>query len=798
MADTTLAHFRIIRKLGGGGMGVVYEAEDVRLSRRVALKFLPENLVGDSKAKQRFLREAQAASCLNHPNICTIHEVDEHDGKPFIVMELLEGQDLKTRISTGPLKLDEILDIGLQVADGLDAAHSKGIVHRDIKPANVVITPRGQVKILDFGLAKFIEQRTRELEAELELTMDGTIPGTWTYMSPEQVRGEELDSRSDLFSLGIVLYEMATGKKPFVANNRVLIMDAILKQKPASPLRLNPTLPAEFESIVGKALEKKRETRYQTAAEMRENLRQLKRETESGLTKSGAARKATLVPRLSSDTFQGIGRRTNYLLLGITGFLIAALTATTAALMKSRRAHAAVLRPTIAVLPFQNVGGNKDLDYLRYGLADEIATLLTYVPSLDVRPLESSEKYTASDAQNAGAQLHVATVLTGHYINAGSQLQVTLQAIDSKTNHLIWQSVIAAASADLTSLEDKLLFQIRQGLVPRLGASFEALATGTRPQNPEAYDLYLRSTAIAHDPVPNKEAIVFLEAAVKLDDSYAQAWDALGNRYYYDAAYSDGGALAYQRSNEALEHAIKLDPNLIDAAANLTTNRVAWGELDKAADAEALVKRRPNSADAHFTVAYVYRYAGLSEAAAQECDTAFALDRGNYTLRSCAFAFLELGKTAKAMEYLQLDAGSDFSKNLIPAILLREGHFAEAKSAAQHMSKDAPWYGALVQTCLTRPSDLPQMVEQDKGGLMSERDPEMKYHQASILAFCGQKQMAMTLLRDAVEHNYCASSALQADPLWAKVRDTLEFAEVQSLASQCQTRFLTALTTAGH
>jgi TolB-like protein len=465
--------------------------------------------------------------------------------------------------------------------------------------------------------------------------------------------------------------------------------------------------------------------------------------------------------------------------------------------MKSHRARAAVLRPTIAVLPFQNVGGDKDLDYLRYGLADEIASLLTYVPSLEVRPLESSEKYTASDAQNAGSQLHVATVLTGHYMSAGSQLQVTLQAIDSKTNHLIWQNVIAAASADLTSLQDKLLFQIRQGLVPRLGASYEALATGTRPQNPEAYDLYLRSAAIAHDPVPNKEAIVFLEAAVKLDDSYAQAWDALGNRYYYDAAYSDGGALAYQRSNEALERAIKLDPNLINAVANLTTNRVAWGELDKAADAEALVKRRPNSADAHFTVAYVYRYAGLSEAAAQECDTALALDRG-YNLRSCAFAFLELGKTAKAMEYLQLDAGSDFAKNLIPAILLREGHSAEAKSAAHDMSKDAPWYGVLVQTCLTRPVDLPPVVEEDKGGLMSERDPEMKYHQASILAFCGQKQMAMTLLRDAVEHNYCASSALQADPLWAKVRDSSEFAEVQSLASQCQTRFLAALTTTGH
>ena len=793
----TLAHFRVIRKLGGGGMGVVFEAEDLRLSRRVALKLLPENLVGDDKAKQRFLREARAASCLNHPNICTIHEVDEHDGKPFIVMELVEGEDLKSRIRSNPLSQEEVLDIGAQIADGLEAAHSKGIVHRDIKPANIVVTSIGQAKILDFGLAKFIEQRTRELEG-LELTVDGTVPGTWTYMSPEQIRSEELDSRSDLFSLGVVLYEMATGKKPFEAANRVLVMDAILKQKPVSPLQLNSTLPAEFEHIVGKALEKKRENRYQSAAEMRDDLRELKRETESGARKSSGTRKSGLISRLPSATFQGTGRRTHYILLGITSLLLVALVATIAAFMRSRRANAAVVRPTIAVLPFQNVGGDKDIDYLRIGLADEVATMLTYVPSVEVRPLEMSQRYTPSELQKAAADLHVAAVLTGHYMNAGSQLQVTLQAVDSRTNHLIWQSMVTAASADLTSLQDKLLSQIHEGLVPRLGASFEAVSAGTRPRNAGAYDLYLRSTALARDPLPNKDAIVFLQAAVKLDDSYAQAWNALGKRYYYDAAYSNGGDLAYQQSMEALERAIRLDPNSIDAAANLTAVRVAGGQLDKAADAETLVKRRPDSAEAHFTVAYVYRYAGLLEAAAQECNAARALDRGDYNLRSCAFAFLELGKPAEALEYVQLDAGSDFAKNIVPAILLREGRLAEAKSATQHMSKDAPWYATLLQTCLNHPSDMPQAVEESKAGLMSERDPEIRYFQASILAYCGQKSMATTLLRSAIERNYCASSALQADPLWAKMRDSLEFEELQALANRCQTRFLAALTTSTH
>jgi serine/threonine protein kinase len=805
MIGKDCGHYRVVRKLGSGGMGVVYEAEDLKLGRRVALKFISEDLASNPKTRQRFLREARAACLLNHPNICTIHEIEEHEKQTFIVMELLEGESLKQRIQGRPMPIEEVLDLGVQIASALDAAHSKGIIHRDIKPANVVVTPQGHAKILDFGLAKvtarggsgIANQEGASSGFEDSLTVLGAVPGTAEYMSPEQTCSEEVDTRSDLFSFGVVLYEMATGRKPFVGDNVVTMLAAILNQKPASPLTINPALPQGFEHILGKALEKKREARYQSAAELRNDLQQLKRETESGLATAGIGMSG-LIPGLSSRTFQRTSWYRSYLVLGIVGFLIAALVATTAALVKIRHRQAASLPNTIAVLPFQNVSGDKNSDFLRIALADEIATMLTYIPSIEIRPTEASQKLAAGDdPQKAGQELHVSTILTGHYMEEGGRLRVTLEAIDVRSDHVVWQGMVTSGAHDLTSLQDQILSQVRQGLVPRFGISTSLSQAGTRPKNPEAYDLYLRSTAIPHDPAPNKEAIAVLEAAVKLDPNYAPVWDALGRRYYYDAAYSDGGDAAYQHSNTALERALQLDPNLVSAAATLTANHIEWGQLDKAAEAEALVKRRPDSSEAHFTVAYAYRYAGLLEASAHECDAALALDPGNFTFRSCAFAFLELGKTEKALQYIHLDARSEFASNLLPGVYLREGKIADAKLASQRMSKNPAWYGSLLQACLER-SDIAAARRANQAALMAERDPEMKYYQASLLAFCGQGTMAMRLLRSAIEQNYCASSALQADPLWARVRDNPEFAELQSLATRCQESFLAALTAPEH
>src|SRR5213596_4268216 len=489
MIGQTISHYRIIGKLGGGGMGVVYEAEDVRLGRHVAIKFIPENLMADKKSMERFEREARAASQLNHPSICTIHEVEDHNGYPFIVMEKLEGESLKQRIHGKAMELDQLLEIAVQVADALSASHGKGIIHRDIKPANIFITKDGQTKVLDFGLAKLLRNGgpTSSADAPVEdaLAAVGVIPGTAGYMSPEQARSEALDPRTDLFSFGVVLYEMATGKKPFTGNNVVTTLDAILNQKPVSPLKVNPALPSDLEGIIGRAMEKDRGKRYQSAESMKADLQALKKETESGLTKTG--RREGLPYRIVTDTFQTSSKPQRYLLLAVTALLITVLVAVGAWWVKHRMGGAGVAPTnTIAVLPLQNINGDFSVDFLRFALADEISNVLTYTRTLDVRPSSITRKYASADVdpQQVGRQLHVAHVLTGHFLKEGDRLRVTLEAVEVVSDRLFWQANISASSQDLISLQEQLGKEVRQSLRP---AAFSKLVPGQVARKPTTY-----------------------------------------------------------------------------------------------------------------------------------------------------------------------------------------------------------------------------------------------------------------------------------------------------------------------
>jgi len=786
MVGQTVSHYHVLSRLGGGGMGVVYEAEDTRLGRRVALKFIPNNLLDDPKSLERFLREARIASRLNHPNICTIHDIGDLDGLPYIVMEKLEGQSLRDKMKGQPMDIELVLDVGIQVSDALAACHAKGIIHRDIKPANIFVIPSGQVKILDFGLVKLSSEfRGDPLD---DLTIAGEVFGTTIYMSPEQARGEEIDGRSDLFSLGVVLYEMATGHKPFRRNNSVNSLNALLNEKPPSPRKLNPVLPEDLEGILGRAMEKDRGNRYQTALAMKGDLQSLKRESEPGLTISQRMRPA-LPYKLRTSTFATASRWQLYTLLGVIGLLLAVLIPIGAYWFR-HRPGAPRAKNTIAVLPLRNLNGDVSVDFLRSALADELANTLAQNRSLDVRPTSMTEKYSGKDInlERAARELHAATLVTGHFVERGPDLVVTLEAVQASDNRLIWQTTFTAPTENLITLQSDLAAQVRKGLLPALGVMKGAEEAGSLPRNPAAYDLYLHSLAIPHDPVANKDALAVLQQVVQMDPTYAPAWEQLGLRSYFDGTYSDGGEAMIQQSDRAYERALQLEPNLTSALSDQITNSVERGDLSKAyRAAEELVKKKPQSGDAHFALSYVYRYAGKLQKAAQECNTALSLDPGNFMFRSCTWTFMELGRTQRAMEFLQLDAGSEWAAYVTPSLLLREGNVAEARETVKRMPTATRYHRDLLEACLgLRPAgELDRISKEIESNTANELDPEMLYYQGALLGYCGKDQAALQVLQNAVERNYCAYENLLNDPLLAKLRANQAFNKVLTAASAC-------------
>jgi TolB-like protein len=798
----TISHYRIVQRLGGGGMGEVYEAEDIRLGRRVALKFLPDSMSGDAVALERFQLEARTTSSLNHPGICTIFDIASHNGMPIIVMELLQGETLKTRLTRGPLSPDEAIDYGIQLADALEAAHQRGIIHRDIKPGNIFLTRHGHTKVLDFGLAK-LKGAPPAAEPHAggnghhalsdAMTEVSSIPGTTLYMSPEQVSGQALDERTDLFSLGVVLYEATTGHKPFEARNAVLTMAAIQHHRPVSPLNYNAELPPEMEQVLGGLMEKNRVFRYQSARELKEDLLRLKRQVEIRRLHEGDYR---LVMQ-RGKTFRKLSLRQIYVLLGAAGMITATALAVTVWWAKHSASNIVTANNTMLVLPFNNISRDPDVDYLRLALPDELVKILAYTRSMEIRPVPTAPKYLRGefDPQQAGHDFKAAVVLTGHFVAKNDRLTITMEAIDVRHNRLMWQGSFTVPQQNLITLQEELGVNIRRGLLPALGSQAAMLASTTQPRNADAYDLYLRGAALPHDPEPNSTAVTMLEHSVELDPKFAPAWDALGLRYYYDASYAGGGVEAFDKAADAYEKALKLDPNLISSVAHLARIHAERGHIgDAYREARDLVTRRPENAQAHFTMAYVLRYAGMLYDSTRECDAALALDPSNYDFRSCSFGFFELGRTARAVEYVHLDSGSEWAASVFPSILLREGRMDEARVAATKMSPGPTWFAPLFQECVKPAAmvDMKRLADQAAPQLLGLRDAELRYYHGAIMSFCGQTDLSAKLIQSAISAHYCANVALHTDPLLEKLRATPAFPALDQAANQCQEDFLKA------
>ena len=767
MIGRTVSHYRILEMLGGGGMGVIYRAEDLSLGRFVALKFLPDDVATHPEALERFQREARAASALNHPNICTIHEVGEQDGHPFIVMELLEGQTLTQRISAAPPDAETALQWSTEIADALDAAHAKGIVHRDIKPANIFITERGHAKVLDFGLAKLALGKTsspgdssQPTRIAGDLTSPGTALGTAAYMSPEQVRGEELDARSDLFSFGAVLYEMATGRQAFPGTTAGVVAHAILERTPISAAELNPALSPELDRIIVKALEKDRALRYQSVADLRADLARLKRDSSSSRPAAPASR-----PRW---------RRT-----AVVASLVLVAAAIVASVWFLRFRESGEAIDSLAVMPFANSGSDADTEYLGDGISESLGNSLSQLSTLKVKSRDAASRYKGQeiDAAKVGRELGVRAILTGRVLQRGDTISLHVQLVDVDDSHVIWGEQYNRKLADILTLQEELSREISRNLRLQLTREQEARLTKRPSDDPEAYQLYLRAVYLFYkaSDEETRKARVLLQQAIDKDPGYARAYATLAATYVYTAGMPLKEAMP--KAKAFAQRALELDDQIPEAHVSMGLVHL-WYELNWDAAREQLeraIALDPDSPLAHFEYANFLVARGRLEEALAETQRTVELDPASAIFISgLADRLYYLRRFDESIEQARkaTDLQAGMGQATVVFAYAAKGMYPEAQVELEKLPPGEGWREVCQGYVSARSGDRASALRIAKGFEAAFKDYDVAAMSAAIVyAGLGDKDNAFVWLNKSVDvKDWFVAAVLKADPVWDPMR----------------------------
>jgi serine/threonine protein kinase len=808
-----LGRYTVISEIGSGGMGCVYLARDSRLKRRVALKVLSPELTRDDHALRRFEHEALAASSLNHPNILTIFEFGESDGYHFIVSEMVEGPTLRQKLSEGPLGLQVALDVASQITNALGAAHAHGIVHRDIKPENIILRPDGLVKVLDFGIAKLIERQGADLPDRGNATQAGMVIGTLRYMSPEQARGMAVDGRSDIFSLGSLLYEMVAGRAAFQGTTGSDVLAEILKSEPPPLETLVPGVPSDVHDMVFRALRKDPRERYQTAEDCSRELLAFKKELEfharqqkmstsiDDSTPSGDSSPRRAIPSdRGLGTSRGLPTGTFFsprfrriaavsLLLAIGGVY---------SVLRKIPANYSGAPRSLAILPFRNLKPDPETDFLGFSLADAIITKLGYVSALSLRPSSAVDKYRnhAVDPQRVATELRVDTLLMGSFVKDGDDLRITSQLIDAKADKILWQDTIDLKYDKLLTVQDRVSQEIIKGLELSLSPTEAEHLRSEGTIAAQAYEYYLRGVDF-YSLNDFGAAVRMLEKSTEIEPNYASTWAHLGRAYSTSASLHFGGSALYEKARQAEERALTLDPSLVEPRVYMGNLLTDTGQVEEAIPLlRGALRTNPNNAEAHWELGYAYRFGGMLPESIAEAERARGFDPAVKINSSALNGYLYLGQYEKFLQSLP-------TNNSAYILFYRAfAHYHEKKFQLATEEFDTAYnldptllpaqVGKALSFAIARQNrkGLDSLREtEDRIDASGAKDPELMYKVAQAYAVLADKPSALRMLQRSIEGGFFCYPYFERDPLLDNLRDQPTFDQQLHEALQRHQRF---------